>query len=363
MMTNHNISEEELALIKQEAIDWLLLLDDDEPLSNETRQEFINWLGRSPEHGYVLKKLNSFWGNNVLAELYSPSGANSQLKGKNTDNWFNGKTTLAFSLASFGLLLLVSLFVSTGKQTFSDPLNGIYVTRQGQTQTYELSDGSKVSLNTNSKMQVAFSKDTRDIHLLSGEAHFSVMKNAERPFNVYTDNGRVQAVGTAFNVYLNENILSVLVTEGKISVAKHAGFEKIAKDSGAAIKADKLDLLGYMVAGQTINIDITKPVKILKEEMLSDVQVLDNDKLNNRQAWMSGYIIFSGEPLNVVVQQLNRYADSKIIIVDPTISNMSIGGRFKLDEIDKMLSALEKDFGLHIVYFDNRIEIGKKGNY
>ena len=67
-----------------------------------------------------------------------------------------------------------------------------------------------ITLNTNSQIQVDYSEKQRNIRLLQGEAHFEVAKDRDKPFHVYAGNGRAQAVGTAFAVYLKESDMQVL---------------------------------------------------------------------------------------------------------------------------------------------------------
>lgn len=81
-----------------------------------------------------------------------------------------------------------------------------------------LPDGSVVELNAGADLAVEFSSELRGVRLVRGEAHFSVAKDASRPFVVAVGPVKVRAVGTAFNVRFEPAAVQVLVTEGQVAV-------------------------------------------------------------------------------------------------------------------------------------------------
>ena len=83
---------------------------------------------------------------------------------------------------------------------------------------YELDDGSIVELNRGAQATVEFTEKNRLVSLDSGEAHFTIAKDSSRPFIVTARGVAVQAVGTIFNVKINEDSVNVLVTEGRVLV-------------------------------------------------------------------------------------------------------------------------------------------------
>src|SRR5690606_31765771 len=93
-------------------------------------------------------------------------------------------------------------------------------------------DGSIMTLNTLSRAKVRFDHKERIVYLESGEAHFEVAKNKDRPFSVYAEKGRITAVGTAFSVRIDEESVNVAVSEGSVEVT--TGIESKDKD---AVKA------------------------------------------------------------------------------------------------------------------------------
>src|SRR5690606_33297077 len=92
-------------------------------------------------------------------------------------------------------------------------------TRLGEQTRAVLNDGSIMTLNTLTQAKVHFDDNERRVYLKSGEAHFEVAKNKNRPFRVYAESGRITAVGTAFSVRIDDGNVNVTVSEGSVEVA------------------------------------------------------------------------------------------------------------------------------------------------
>src|SRR5258708_24248903 len=87
-----------------------------------------------------------------------------------------------------------------------------YATAIGERKPVTLTDGSKVLLNTDSRIQIDYSAEQRIVRLLQGEAFFEVAHNRARPFLVYAGANVVRAVGTAFSVHVQKSRVAVVVT-------------------------------------------------------------------------------------------------------------------------------------------------------
>src|SRR5690606_38971872 len=122
-------------------------------------------------------------------------------------------------------MVMVSLTLSAwlGIRHFQSPADSFAHASEIQANespiTRILSDGSLVRMNAHSTLKIAFTTTERRIGLLSGESHFSVVKDSDRPFSVFVNGVRIQAVGTAFNVKMADRI-EVIVTEGTISISE-----------------------------------------------------------------------------------------------------------------------------------------------
>lgn len=353
--------------IEQEAAQWLIRLDGDEPLSKRELAALREWLARSPRHRKELNNLNSFWANNILTELVVPLGRHETRRG-----WRALLTQVLRSVPSLAATVAALMVLAgIGLWFFSNPLiesNGLYLTAVGQQKSLTMADGTVVQLNTNSQIQVEYNEQYRNIRLLQGEAHFEVAKDAQHPFRVYAGAGRAQAVGTAFTVYLKDDGVNVLVTEGRVALASLGRSTPMSTtpsppevDKPAAVDPyvnTASNNLGILKAGEAVTLDTTDAGNDGHTQLMDVVQVIDEDELTRRQSWRQGLLVFSGEPLEQVVLEISRYTTVSIEIPDPDLRQIQIGGRFKVGDIDNMFDALETNFGVKVNRLNyNRVQL------
>ena len=347
--------------IEKEAGAWLIKLDGDCAPSAGELASLREWLERSPVHRKQLGSLADFWGKmNVLTELAVPLGRPES----RTNRSF--VRSLRHSIPKFGRAAFVTAVIVIGVVTAfwmrPDPFlssNGLYATAIGQQQTMTLADDSVVLLNTNTQIQVDYNNEYRNIRLLQGEAHFTVAKSAARPFRVYAGNGRVQAVGTAFSVYLKDNAVDVTVTEGEVTLASvyRSGSNRSPRQgtppgtnqsSGSiAIVADgRVETLGRIKAGESAT--IRSAPDAVTVSTIDAIETVEAPEMAKRMSWRDGILTFAGDPLVVVVDEISRYTTVSIEISDPVVRATRIGGRFPIGETDAMFDALEANFGLRV---------------
>jgi transmembrane sensor len=94
-----------------------------------------------------------------------------------------------------------------------------YSTDIGEQRPVALADGSTVLLNTDSRLQVEYDAERREVHLLQGEAYFEVAHDSDKPFLVFVGSNIVRAVGTSFTVHIKKLDIEVIVTEGAVEVS------------------------------------------------------------------------------------------------------------------------------------------------
>lgn len=98
-------------------------------------------------------------------------------------------------------------FAKQQTQAFETPVGGH--------ETLKLADGSRIELNTDTKVRVTLSAGQREVWLDRGEVHFEVQHNAARPFTVVAGNHRVTDLGTKITIRENGNSLRVALLEGR----------------------------------------------------------------------------------------------------------------------------------------------------
>jgi transmembrane sensor len=190
-----------------------------------------------------------------------------------------------------------------------------YSTRVGAMDTVPLADGSHVTLNTDSRIRVALEAKERRVDLDRGEAFFDVAKDPARPFIVQAGDKRVVAVGTQFSVRRDHDDIRVAVTEGRVRVEDASS--PVVLTAGSVAQTANTEVLVHEAAGAEV------------EELLS---------------WRTGYVVFRDTALADAVAEFNRYNTRKIIIEDPTIAAIRIGGNFRSNNTDAFLWLLQSGF-------------------
>jgi transmembrane sensor len=288
---------------------------------------------------------------NILTELAVPRPRTMQVRRKG----FSGGIfrCIASPITATTVVLLVAVGLVTWQWQATDTArltaaehaatasaaiqSGNFSTTIGQQQTIDLADGSRLTLNTDSQIEIDLHVQSRDIRLLKGEALFEVARDAHRAFRVYAGNGLVRAVGTAFTVYLmGPDNVSVTVEKGEVELATVSARDLAQRDNETNVA--RVAPLVKLKAGQiaTFGRDI------------KSIQSVERAEIVRQLSWRNGMLRFDGEPLSEVVLEVDRYTTQKIVILDPALRDLRIGGYFKVGETDAMFEALEASFGIHV---------------
>lgn len=379
--------------IKERAAGWLVRINSGD-ISPEEEQALAAWMEADDLHREALFKLAKQWDSMaILSDLaalfplpdtgfqgsarHRPSAGSSE-----KESWGGFGQALshyAFSrffqgAVAFSLVCMVAIFSLPAMQKI---LSGMgdphHVTAIGERSTFTLSDGSVVALNTNSELVVDFSEGRRDVRLSRGEANFEVAKNPDRPFVVHAGDGVVWAVGTAFSVRysatageLDSAAVDVVVTEGAVKV-----FTDIANASDAKLTVDAEELqrakqaaantVGGSAAGHAIEpllgrereSLLTVGQSIRYAEVIKTREQIAPAQIEKQLAWRRGVIIFDGETLEQALLEVSRYTDKELRIVDPDIRHIPVGGHYKTNNIDALLSNLSAGFGIEVRQVDD----------
>ena len=168
--------------IEAEAALWVIRLENDK-MSAESYAEFQAWQRRSPHHREALSRLTTLWSDfDILQDAASPSQENVGDGVKTSPihavPWRRLGAIAAGVLVMFG----AAYWYSKGQYPASEPAGTLastvrqhYETAVGTQKTVNLPDGSKVLINTDTSLDVAFSATGRDVYLRRGEAFFDVI--------------------------------------------------------------------------------------------------------------------------------------------------------------------------------------------
>lgn len=174
-----------------------------------------------------------------------------------------------------------------------------------------LTDGSTVALAADSRVDVTYTPTERHLRLVAGEALFDVAHNKQWPFVVQTDHGTIQAVGTSFDVTVSAREAQVTVVEGVVRVA--------LSDAGRPVR-EPIEKLAHK--GEQVTFSVHRSddgsTAFIREAGKVDVEGVT--------AWTRGQLVFHGEPLSKVVEEINRYARDRVVLTDPKAADMPVYG-------------------------------------
>lgn len=324
------------ARIDEQAAAWLVRLDRGS-LDSHEQQALASWLESDPAHRQAFDSMAQTWGGlecmGMLATLThkktKPQPARRLL-------WIPaGAVAMAMVV-----MVLTALYVSwpiTAPGVPTDALHSgelVYQTEKGQRSEINLRDGSVLSLNTQSEVRIRFDSQVRALYLTRGEAHFKVAKNAGRPFVVHAGSGLVRAVGTEFNVRLSDHLVEVVVSEGVVEVVAVAALDSeisSAREHGAR-SATVSEGGSARYSGAAV-----------------EATLLPIEKIEQRLAWRKGKWMFEGETLQQVLDEVSRYSERSIVIADPNLAGIRVGGYFDIGDIDGLMNALQASFGIEVV--------------
>ncbi|MEZ5938599.1 MAG: FecR domain-containing protein [Hyphomonadaceae bacterium] len=323
------ISFPEPAQVEEEAALWVVRLSE-RVLSAEEQAEFEAWKRKSTRHAETFNRLRAQWDDlDALGSLSGPTSAAEDAGVRTARPLGAWAAALVAALAlGGGAWVMFGAREPQQVQVAALVTDGAFETTVGEREAIEVADGSEILLNTASRAEIDLTPEERKVNLLEGEAYFKVAHDKSRPFRVYSHEGVVEAVGTAFSVQVEGDSLRLVVEEGKV----------------AYIPADESDdgPVVYVAAGQSATFAARRKV----------IETLDPETIERKLSWRGGRLTFSGEPLSEMVHDVSRYTNVSIEIADPQLASMRMGGYLEIGDIDGMLAALEDGFGLEVERID-----------
>ncbi len=200
-------------------------------------------------------------------------------------------------------------------------------TQKGEQREIILSDGTKVTLNVDTKFQYPeeFSKEKREV-TLTGEAFFEVTKDADRPFIIKSGPVDVEVLGTSFNVsnYQEDENLAVELISGAVMVKFIQGEEQIVP---------------------------LRPQEKFNYRRTSQKWAVDSIESKQLTGWMNGVLYFNNAPLDHMLREMERWFDVDIQVKNKTLLPASFTGTFEDPSLKSVLEGM--DFILDLNYSIN----------
>jgi transmembrane sensor len=190
----------------------------------------------------------------------------------------------------------------------------IIQTTKGERKECVLADGTKLTVNSESKVVIpdSYNKGSRQVHI-NGEVFFDVKHDASQPFTVISNGTSIKDIGTAFNVrsYAEDATMSVTVTTGKVRVN---------------IQPEDM----FMTLSRNERLEYNKENGSMSKSLLTE---------NNYTKWTCGVLYFNDTPIRDVVKIINRAYNRKVILQanDP---NMKISGKHDNKSLEAVIEAI-----------------------
>ncbi len=197
-----------------------------------------------------------------------------------------------------------------------------YSTAIGEQRSVVLRDGTVVTLNTSSEIEVRMTRHHRTVDLIAGEALFDVARDPARPFDVDAGKTTVRAVGTQFNVDRRPTSTTVTVVEGRVAVftGKDPG---AAPDVGASSNRP-------LAAGEQLTV---------APDTIARAAHVDPAKAT---AWTQRKLVFEHRSLGEVADEFNRYNRERIDIESRDLRTQEITGVFEANNPESFTAFLAK---------------------
>lgn len=312
---------EDLVLMRAqaEAAAWMALLHS--PERNPVIEAGLRrWIAANPLHATAWEAATEIWNETASLPRRIPRRRNPEPTATRQKTWLRPVLAMVVvGLLAAGVIIQYSLKSSVA-------------TTVGEQRTLALDDGTRIELNTDTRLRVDYDQHQRTIILHSGEAYFQVAHD-HRPFVVLAGERKILALATTFTVRREEEqpsdeAVTVTLIEGRVAVAP--ANSDSPSDAGPNASATVLN------PGQRLRI---------RSHTRATIEPVSIDKATG---WMRGQLIFDHTPLREAAAELSRYNKVKIIVASPTAAEIPIGGVFRISDSRSFARAVAASHDLKI---------------
>jgi transmembrane sensor len=308
-------------------------------LSSAEETELQQWLAASPSHVDAFKRMDQgvaalrsipsdarmqarAWSATpaTTAASHPPqvgteSGVRSRQHGQRPRAWPSLKWLLPRpALVAFCCATLLAVGVGWHQWQQQPTFSNSYAAARGQRLNATLPDGTDIALDVDTQATVTLYRDRREVRITEGQVMFSVVPDNARPFHVLAGPARVTVVGTRFSVRYrgsgaDAGAVNVAVEEGRVRVA-----------GSSATNDERIHAPAELTAGQGVAVSASGAVGQVVAVSPGSVAL-----------WRKGMVRFENTSLADALMELERYGPTHLVIRDPAVAAMSIGGSYQTD--------------------------------
>jgi len=294
--------------------------------SEADEQQLQTWLAATTAHREAYEKVGRAWDKAGDLKHYLTRAR------RNAPARLGGVAGIAIAAC----LVMLALGVGFGlwpsaRRWWSGPEINL-VSAKGQTRSFTLEDGTQVWLDADSQLRVRIGHYSRKAALVRGEALMNVTHDPERPFEVTLGIGRIQDLGTRFDIEALPDSSRIEVLEGRVGVLTPQG-------------------RALLVAGQSSGYDRS-----------GNLQAVSSFNATAAQ-WSQGQRHFDREPLGDVLERLTRYHATTFVYTDPNLRNLRVSGTFRTSDQALFLRTLAGALPIEVRYLGpSRVEIANRAD-
>lgn len=299
---------------REEAAKWFLRLQHAEP-DHPDRSKFESWLMQSVSHQDAYQAIAKAWQDFDSHKQVEALAEAMQRKKLDEDIQRRNKNASLAKLASVLLMGFCAIFVYLAWQDWQQqPLTRMAQSSQvGHIVSQYLSDGTQLTLDAHSDVEVIYYRHQRLVKLKQGQAVFDVVKDQDRPFVVESANARITVKGTRFLVNKLSHKTYVAVDHGKVQVE---GLDSTGNPASTIL----------LTNGQVAEIAIAQPPRKLERNALSMFE------------FTQGRVMFEDASLGEVAETVSRYR--AIPLVSHVNTSTGITAVIKIKEMEAFIHTL-----------------------
>lgn len=291
----------------REAADWFARLNS-LSITSRALEDFQRWR-QSPANDAAYERMEALWevGGRLKGDPDTRRDVAAALARGARRRRFGflwtprARTAYGVAALAAGALLAVTLVLGQGDT---------YSTGVGEQRLVSLQDGSRIRLDTDTRLVVTFNDVGRQVRLVQGQAFFDVAHDATRPFVVKADQTAVRALGTRFDVRRVDEDVKVTLVQGAVEVTE--------------ARSDKA---WRLQPGQSISTEAPVPAP-----RPVDVAAATS--------WTSGRLTFRSMPLHQAVAEVNRYSREKVVVDAARLQTVTVSGVFDVGDTEAFVVAV-----------------------
>jgi transmembrane sensor len=330
--------------IAAEAAVWVARLHGPDR-SGDMEREWLAWQGRSQQHRLAYERCTDVWQDVPgisLGDAFAAASASSNSRTSGTKAW-SARKGWVLAISFTGALALGTAVL----QRWTDATS--YDTGVGEQRVVVLDDGSRLTLNTATRVRVDLGASSRNVSVEDGEALFEVAKDRHRPFVVSVGGSEVRALGTVFVVRFTPrqagaSDVAVTLIEGQVTV-----HPEVYPDGTKSPRLSQLVLHPgerARLAARASGAQVEKPPQV------------DHPRIDQVVAWKRGEALFDDVSLEQAVAEMNRYSRTPIVLVGgEAIASHRVSGIFRTGDNAGFARAVATLHGLVVREVPDQLEL------